>query len=44
VPVRLVADTKTVLSGLLWQGPPRRLIDLDIRILVAADALATIGR
>ena len=29
VPVmRIVADTNTVLSGLLWQGPPRRLIDL----------------
>lgn len=24
----IVADTNTVLSGLLWQGPPRRLIDL----------------
>lgn len=27
MPVRIVADTNTVLSGLLWQGPPRRLID-----------------
>jgi uncharacterized protein len=26
--VRIVADTNTVLSGLLWQGSPRRLIDL----------------
>jgi hypothetical protein len=26
--MRSVADTNTVLSGLLWQGPPRRLIDL----------------
>jgi uncharacterized protein len=26
--VRIVADTNTVVSGLLWQGPPRRLIDL----------------
>jgi len=26
--VRIVADTNIVLSGLLWQGPPRRLIDL----------------
>jgi uncharacterized protein len=25
--VRIVADTNTVLSGLLWQGPPRQLID-----------------
>lgn len=26
--MRIVADTNIVLSGLLWQGPPRRLIDL----------------
>ncbi len=26
--MRIVADTNTVLSGLLWRGPPRRLIDL----------------
>jgi uncharacterized protein len=26
--VRIVADTNTVLSGLLWQGSPRQLIDL----------------
>jgi predicted nucleic acid-binding protein len=26
--VRIVADTNAVVSGLLWQGPPRRLIDL----------------
>jgi uncharacterized protein len=26
--MRIVADTNTVLSGLLWQGPPRRVIDL----------------
>lgn len=25
--MRIVADTNTVLSGLLWQGPPRRLLD-----------------
>jgi predicted nucleic acid-binding protein len=25
--VRIVADTNTVVSGLLWQGAPRRLID-----------------
>lgn len=28
LPMRIVADTNTVHSGLLWQGPPRRLIDL----------------
>jgi putative PIN family toxin of toxin-antitoxin system len=28
VAVRIVADTNTALSGLLWQGPPRRLINL----------------
>lgn len=27
--MRIVADTNTVLSGLLWQGPPRRLLDLS---------------
>ena len=26
--MRIVADTNTALSGLLWQGPPRRLIEL----------------
>lgn len=26
--MRIVADTNTAVSGLLWQGPPRRLIDL----------------
>lgn len=26
--MRIVADTNVVLSGLLWQGPPRRLLDL----------------
>jgi len=25
--MRIVADTNTVLSGLLWPGPPRRLLD-----------------
>ena len=26
--MRIVADTNTALSGLLWQGAPRRLLDL----------------
>lgn len=26
--MRIVADTNTVVSGLLWQGLPRRLLDL----------------
>lgn len=26
--MRIVADTNTVVSGLLWQGAPRRLMDL----------------
>lgn len=26
--MRIVADTNIVLSGLLWQGPPRQLLDL----------------
>jgi putative PIN family toxin of toxin-antitoxin system len=25
--MRIVADTNTVVSGLLWQGPPRQLLD-----------------
>ena len=26
--MRIVVDTNTVLSGLLWSGPPRRLLEL----------------
>ena len=26
-PVRIVADTNTVVSGLLWSGPPRQIIN-----------------
>ena len=26
--MRVVADTNTIVSALLWQGPPRRLLDL----------------
>lgn len=25
--MRIVADTNTILSGLLWQGPPRQILD-----------------
>jgi putative PIN family toxin of toxin-antitoxin system len=25
--VRIVTDTNTLVSGLLWQGPPRRIVD-----------------
>jgi putative PIN family toxin of toxin-antitoxin system len=32
--MRIVADTNTVLSGLLWQGPPRRIIDLGRQRIV----------
>ena len=28
--MRLVLDTNTVISGLLWNGPPRRLLDAAI--------------
>lgn len=28
VPLRLVLDTNVVVAGLLWSGPPRRLIEL----------------
>lgn len=33
--VRLVLDTNTVISGLLWGGPPRKLIDLALADEVA---------
>ena len=29
--MRLVLDTNVVVSGLLWDGPPRRLLDLAVR-------------
>lgn len=29
-PLRLVLDTNVVVAGLLWKGPPRRLIELAI--------------
>ena len=29
-PLRLVLDTNIVVTGLLWNGPPRRLIELAI--------------
>lgn len=29
-PLRLVLDTNVVVAGLLWHGPPRRLIELAI--------------
>lgn len=30
-PLRLVLDTNVVVAGLLWNGPPRRLIDWAIK-------------
>ena len=29
-PLRLVLDTNIVVAGLLWNGPPRRLMELAI--------------
>ena len=29
-PLRLVLDTNVLVAGLLWNGPPRRLIELAI--------------
>ena len=29
--MRLVLDTNIVVSGLIWSGPPRRLLDLAVR-------------
>lgn len=50
--MRIVADTNTVLSGLLWQGPPRQLIDharagaitLHTSLLLLAELAEVIGR
>ena len=33
-PVRLVLDTNVVVAGLLWNGPPRRLVEMAIGGLV----------
>jgi putative PIN family toxin of toxin-antitoxin system len=35
VPLRLVLDTNIVIAGLLWNGPPRHLLDLAIDEAVA---------
>jgi putative PIN family toxin of toxin-antitoxin system len=50
--VRIVADTNTVASGLIWQGPPRRIIDaaragritLHTSITLLAELAEIIGR
>jgi putative PIN family toxin of toxin-antitoxin system len=50
--VRIVADTNTVLSGLLWQGPPRQIIDharagavtLHTSLTLLAELAEVIGR
>lgn len=38
--MRLVLDTNVVIAGLLWNGPPRRLIDaaIEVRIELAINA------
>ena len=45
--MRVVANTNTVVSGLLWQGPPRRLIDLarerKITLCTSATLLAELA-
>ena len=42
--MRIVADTNTALSGLLWQGPPRRLIDLAReRVLTLCTSIALLA-
>ena len=40
--MRIVADTNTVLSGLLWQGPPRRLMDLALQRVFTPCTSATL--
>lgn len=50
--MRIVADTNTVLSGLLWQGPPRQIIDaaraglitLHTSVVLLAEFAEIIGR
>src|SRR5438067_1917106 len=42
--MRVVADTNTIVSGLMWQGPPRRVLDLarngEIELFTSAALLA----
>ncbi len=50
--MRIVADTNTALSGLLWQGPPRQIIDqaragaitLHTSLVLLAELAEVIGR
>jgi putative PIN family toxin of toxin-antitoxin system len=50
--MRIVADTNIVASGLIWQGPPRRIIDaaragtitLHTSITLVAELAEIIGR
>ena len=50
--MRIVADTNTVVSGLLWQGPPRQIIDraregvitLHTSVTLLAELAEVIGR
>lgn len=50
--MRIVADTNTVASGLIWQGPPRQIIDaaragtitLHTSITLLAELAEIIGR
>lgn len=45
--MRIVADTNTLVSGLLWQGAPRRLVDLGrngpIRLVTSLALLAELA-
>jgi uncharacterized protein len=45
--MRVVADTNIVVSGVLWQGPPRRLLDLarerKITLCTSATLLAELA-
>jgi uncharacterized protein len=48
-PARLVLDTNVVVAGLLWNGPPRRLIELAIEgeaveLFVSAELLDELAR
>lgn len=45
--MRLVVDTNVVVSGLLWNGPPRRLLDIarsgDVEIYTSGVLLAELA-
>jgi uncharacterized protein len=45
--MRVVADTNTIVSGLLWYGPPRRVLDAaragSLELFTSAELLVELG-